>query len=789
MPTVRTFICMFADVVFPQRRYCLFTYTVPPRLTDRIRVGSRVLVPLGRHLVPGFVFALTDRLSEAKPGISLSTPTLRAIHELIDTPLDFPLHACQIALAKRVTDYYLAPPAAGLRLMLPPMRVRRPATRYVLTEEGKRAIHEHARLSESEKSLLVRLLRHPKGLTATTLSKTSPDAARMLARLARKAWIRALETAPLIRSTSHDRHEQTSRSSATEVEPHCLPSPLVQGEYGTSSPTCPPHTEKHLDRDEEAGGKPGWWNAFIEACAQRYDRAFLLQALRERRSTLLIQAIEAALAHGRPALVLTPEIDQSEALAHCLCGRFGQRVTVYHSELSIAERAARWLAVRKGIVSVVVGTHLALFLPFSDLGMIWLEQEEHPSFKAEQTPYYHARTVAEMRAEIHKAPLIFSTAYPSLETYHRFSMQADRAEATLPSSWPCPRIVPLHELAFDEVLSDAMIQEMTQTLEAGEQVILFVNRKGFARTLQCRDCGHILRCERCGIALVFHQHPSRLACPYCPRTRSVPEICPNCLSPRWRSSGFGTERVESRVRTLFPSVATARFDRESVPSRAQEAAICQAFARGEIRILIGTELLIRTQTMPRASFVGLPYADAGLHLPDFRAAERMYHVLSDVLGLAKNPASRIVLQTALPTHHVLCALAERDPAIFYTHELALRQMLGYPPFAQLVQLTMSGRSKDAVEAAALAYAARLRAHLREAGWIPESASSPTAEPVLGPIPVRPRSTNHRWVLLLKNRDLALPIGQILREVNKDCERLLKTKHVTCEINVDPLEMR
>lgn len=777
---------MLADVVLPQRRYCLFTYVVPQRFTDRIHVGSRVLVPLGRQLVPGFVFALTDRRAEVAPEKPVRLPALREIHELIDEPLDTALDAHQIALAKRVTDYYLAPPAAALRLVLPPMPFRRPVTRYVLTEEGKRAIQEQARLSDREKRLLVRLLRHPKGLTAPTLSKAFPGISRMLPRLARKQWIQAVETVPSpIRSTP-PRHPPSP--DPAQLEPKDSLRSDVQELPRSLRAAFPFCTGNGPDEETNAG--PTWWRAFLDACTHRHFRVFLFQAIREQRSRQLMRTITACVAHRRPSLILTPEIDQAEALASRLQDRFGPAVLIYHSDLSIARRLACWQAVREGAASIVVGTHMAVFLPFFDLGAIWIEQEDHPSFKAEQMPYYHARTVAEMCAEIHQAALILSTAHPSLETYHRFSRQADHAETATPCSWPRPQIVPLNELPFDEVFSEAMVDGMAQTLEAGGQVILFVNRKGFSRALQCRDCGHVLRCERCGVALVVYQDRRRLACPYCPRSKPVPETCSICLSSRWRSSGVGTERVESRVRTLFPSVPTARFDRENLPTRARETAVGQAFARGDVRILVGTELLIRTQTMLRASFVGLPFADAGLHFPDFRAAERTYHVLSDVMGLALDDSpSRIVLQTALPTHHVIEALAQQDPAIFYRHELELRRTLGYPPFSQLVQLTISGRSKDAVEAAALAYAARLRTHLQQTGWVSESVSFPPADPVLGPIPARQRSTKHRWVLLLKNHDFKLPVGHILQEVGRGCEQLFKANHVTCEINVDPMEMR
>jgi primosomal protein N' (replication factor Y) len=328
-----------------------------------------------------------------------------------------------------------------------------------------------------------------------------------------------------------------------------------------------------------------------------------------------------------------------------------------------------------------------------------------------------------------------------------------------------------------------LIAGIKQALSAKSRVILFLNRKGFAPLLHCLDCGASPHCPRCSVPFTFYRRAGRLSCRYCGDSSSLPDTCPSCLASRLEPVGFGTERLEEEVRRLFPEARIGRLDRDLARTQAQADAVRGRLAAGELDILIGTQMLFRGFPLPPVGLVGLPYADAGLHVPDFRSAERTYQTLLDAVGLALpgDAGGKVVLQTYMPAHHAIASVVQQNETLFYEQELAFRKALGYPPFTHLISLHVSGKNAKLVQKAAGEWAGRLKA--AAVGLSPEEVT------IMGPIPapVAQLRGRHRWQLLVKSAQ-AEAARQTVRQTLDELERNKKRRGLKFDVDVDPLEM-
>ena len=788
---------MFADVALPKRRYQVFTYLVPSELRSRLHIGSRVLVPLGRTTTQGLVFQLAERIPGQLGARGISGSNLREICGLIDSSEDASLDSTMIALARQVADYYLAPSASGLRLIIPPALPGQISKRVMLTDLGRQAL-ESQKLSPQHASLLTRLSQSPTGLTMVTLRKTMTNVGPLLTRLKQKGFI-----------VEHDR----VRTVSTRVSQKSNP---LEADSHPSSRGGLPHIHQHLSAQtnllalvkeegdhfqrniQQSEGFADWRQDFLKKLSGKKYEDILLFHSRPFRQQCLIQAVTDTLNAQRTVLLLTPEINQASHVAQTLHNQFGDRIGLYHGDLPQRARSRLWHAIREGQCDVVVGTRIALFVPLPSLGLVWVEREEDPSYKEEQSPSYHAREVAGMRAKLESSLLVLSSAHPSLETVHQFkdSMPNILAKKTNAHSEPEVQVVNLQQTPYGTLLSDDMINRMQRVLGANGSVILFLNRKGFSRALLCKDCGQVPQCSACGVTLTLHKKPARLVCSYCGQTHIPPVKCSSCQSTRLEPSGFGTERLEEIVQQQFPLSIVARFDREVVKTAEEETVILERFTHGNVNILIGTELLFHGPTMPRADFVGIPYADGGLHIPDFRSAERTYRLLEQAISLAASRdqhslKAEVVLQTYLPTHHVVQAAVQRDAGIFYEQELGFRELLGYPPFTHLIQVAISGQHHDRVVLAAKRFRDLLVAGVPKAGGqSPQSNGVQIeGENILGPISsLRPRSRgSSRYVMVIKCLQLDRS-RQLVQAVREELDLALRRERMTLEVNVDPLDI-
>ena len=543
--------------------------------------------------------------------------------------------------------------------------------------------------------------------------------------------------------------------------------------FSSSIPTCPV-------------GLPEAWAKLDDALRTQRHTAFLLQGSPRERHHALFEAISLVLAQQRSALLVVPEIGRAISLADAARKEWGTRVGLWHGSLSVADRALLWQQSKSGSVRVVIGTRSAVFLPLSDLGLVCVEDEDDYALKEEQEPRYHAREVAEWRARQERAALVLGTAHPSLDMSARDDVERlvfRKTDSHLSSL--SVTTIDIRHRPYGVILSEAMLNGIRSAIEARTGALLFLNRKGFAPALQCRACGQTPQCTNCTVTLTYYRRARHLMCHYCGTAYPIPDACPACGGILLQPSGFGTEQLEEEVRLRFPDARIARLDTDSTPRPAQAEKIRQAMAAGEIDVLIGTQLLFQGTALPLVGFVGMPHADAGLHRPDFRAAERTYASLLDAVSLALPAADggAVVLQTYLPTHHVIEAITKGEPARFYEPELACRQALGYPPFTHLIHLGISGKEESPVRKAAHKWAEAIAA---ESAHDPSLAASLT---IMGPIaaPIARRRGRHRWQILVKS-DRAEWARDVVRVSREALEAKLGRGRIKLDVDVDPVEL-
>ncbi len=521
----------------------------------------------------------------------------------------------------------------------------------------------------------------------------------------------------------------------------------------------------------------------LAPAAQAKPPVLLLGVTGSGKTELYMRATAKVLAQGRQALILVPEISLTPQTVRRFAARFPGQVGLWHSGMSEGSRLDTWRRVRNGSVSIVVGARSALFAPFPRLGLIVLDEEEDTGYKQGRMPYYHTREAAEELARMTGALLIFGSATPSLDAYAR-ALAGQYRLLQLPqrvighrqrlSDWQAylhlnrtcyqdmggtadARTTPLPPVQIVDmraelkagnrsIFSVALQKAVDQALARKEQTILFLNRRGTATYIFCRDCGWVAECPHCEAPLTYHEGIGKLLCHRCGYKTAMPRLCRDCDSPRVRAFGLGTEGLEGRVAERWPEAQLVRWDRDTAQSHTAHAALMGRFARGEADILVGTQMVARGLDIPKVTVVGIVSADTALNLPDFRAAERAFQLLAQVAGRSGRGllGGRVLLQTYHPDHYAVQRAAEHDYTGFAKRELAFRNHAGYPPAIRLARLVYAHTRREKAQEAAEALAATLRAALREAGLPPSD--------LIGPAPaffarVRGR---YRWQILLRS---------------------------------------
>ena len=503
---------------------------------------------------------------------------------------------------------------------------------------------------------------------------------------------------------------------------------------------------------------------------------------------LLGDVIQETIAQGRTVLVIAPNINRSTRLVSYLRHSVGQPIGEFHSGHSDKQRLQLWEAIKHGHYSVVVGTRSALFLPLPALGCVWIEREGDSAYKEDPSPHYHAREVARKKAELDDAVLVLHAPYPTLETVHRFAEDAGAPRAFADKSTPKPvEMINLQDMTFGTMFSEALQNGMEQALTQGGGVVIYHNRKGFSSSITCRDCGTAPQCPRCRIPLGLRQ--SQLRCPYCGQAESIPSACPACSGIRLEPVGFGTERLEEELHRLYPNATIARYDGNTIRSEAATDRVREQFSRGRIHMVVGTELLFQASPFTPVRCVGIPYADAGLHVPDFRSSERVFHHLQQAVDLlTPGLLGSAIIQTRLPSHPVMHAIGQQQPDLFYDHELAFRRLVGYPPFGQLIQLHVSGQDATETENTAKTWRRHLTeqlAHMIAQGEMQQGEQSA----ILGPLAAygaQPRRLS-RYQLLVKVAD-GTAGRSLVRRTLESMPQGQTNRRIKYGVNVDPVEL-
>ena len=485
------------------------------------------------------------------------------------------------------------------------------------------------------------------------------------------------------------------------------------------------------------------------------------------KTEIYLRAIAEALAKGQQAVVLVPEIALTPQTIRRFAARFPGKVTVWHSELGDGERFDVWRRVRTGhpAAQVVIGSRSALFLPFGQLGVIVVDEEHEPSYKQERTPRYHARAAAIELGRLCGATVILGSATPLLETFYA-AKRGEMTLLTLPqrikADLPLVRVVDMRQelRAGNRSMFSRMLSEgLHRVLEAGQQAMLYLNRRGTATFILCRDCGHVATCQRCASPLTFHGEGD-LICHQCNRRYPAPLVCPKCSSKRIRHFGVGTERVEEAVKLEFPTARTLRWDRDVTGTRGSHDAILAKFIAHDADVLIGTQMIAKGLDLPLVTLVGVVAADIGLFLPDFRASERTFQLLTQVAGHAGRSelGGEVVVQTYHPDHYAILAASEHDYESFYRQEMAFRRQQMYPPLRRLARLVYHHGQRTKAQAEAQRVADALRVELATQ-TPPEPTGTVPGTDLIGPAPCffsRQRA-EWRWQIILRGPDPALPL--------------------------------
>jgi primosomal protein N' (replication factor Y) len=699
---------VFAGIRGPART---FTYAIPDGLG--VVPGHLVRVGFGPRSVAGVVTALDVPYEGA----------LRQIDALVH-PLPL-LRPHQLELAGWIADQYRAGLADAVRAMLPPALAARarnalPAARgerheplFALTPSGSSALvgAGDLRLGARQLATLRALSLGARSGAELADAGGSAVAARALSRrgLASEG-VRAVRRVPAEFSLGED--DAVRDATATRAQASALDSIIAA--LGRSEP-------------------------------------FLLHGVTASGKTeVYLRVSAAALARGLGVIVLVPEIALTAQVVARFVARFGERVALLHSALSAGERYDEWRRVLDGVADVVVGSRSALFAPLERPGLIVVDEEQEPSYKQEGAPRYHAVEAALALGRMAGAVVILGSATPRVTTYHAAKTGAIRMLA-LPervSDLPLPptTIVDLRlELKAGNrgTLSRALTLALQRAVAKGEQVILYLNRRGFATIVLCRDCGFVVNCPACDIPFAYHLDGS-LVCHRCGRRAAPPTTCPNCGSKRIRHLGVGTQRVLEEVRGALPGAALLRYDHDAVRAKGAHAALFERMRTGHAQVIVGTQMVAKGFDLPGVSLVGVVNADTVLSLPDYTSAERTFQLLTQVLGRSGRGAAggRGILQTYLPEHYAIRAAATHDYASFAEAELAGRARFGYPPFGRLVLLQTQAKRADTVTKRAESYAATLREQAKE-----------DAE-VFGPAPAfaAKRAGAFRVQLILRGRD-------------------------------------
>jgi primosomal protein N' (replication factor Y) (superfamily II helicase) len=743
----------YFEVALPVPLRSTFTYALPASvngaahaadslaasLADSL-IGRRVVVPFRHRAMVGVVLAESDGAPQGAK--------IKDIAEAMDHLPALPPKV--IELGQWISRYYVAPIGETFRGMLPPEIELRHTREYALTVEGRSYLAElfaaqHLTpADQSDLDVLQQIAATETAQTGAAVSKSRrkaisvPNAENLVRRgllTAREVVQHKKSRVQRIVSGNPEWPGEQEAANLTLVEQR-----ICDVLTSTSGPLPlepllkrAKATRTVVDRLEKKGALKTWeepisaddpWDTdFIPPSnnlnaeqklaleeiwrwivAGKFVAGLLHGVTGSGKTEVYLGAIEAALARGKTAILLVPEIALTLWLGRLVRARFGDQIAILHSALSDKERAREWWRVRNGEARIVVGTRSAIFAPLENVGLIIVDEEQESSYKQEETPRYHGRDTAVYRARLEGAVALLGSATPSIETYHNAVngkyqlLQLTARVANRPLA--DVRIIDLREDFRHQhkatPVSEALREAIALRLEEKTQAMVLINRRGYSWSLLCRGCGAFVQCQNCSIALTYHKSRSRLDCHYCGYSIRPPKQCPKCQSEHMYYVGDGAERVEEYLREKFPLARIARLDRDTVRTKRQYQQVLGAFANGEIDVLVGTQMVAKGHDFQRVTLVGVVAADLALGRPDFRAAEKTFQLLTQVAGRAGRGdlSGEVLVETYYPEHYAIELAARQDYASFYDKEVHFRRMLHYPPFTALASVIVRDKKVE-----------------------------------------------------------------------------------------------
>lgn len=784
---------MYAEVAIPLHVHQTFTYRLPETIAASAKPGARVLVPFGRQLLTGYIVHLHETLEES--GQTDEGFEIKDAEELFDTePLVTPE---LLDLTKWIADYYYAPWGETIKSCLPAGINSDAETLFTITEAGREALAEAKAkrpqltakmqalefIVEKDQTPMADLVKQFEKNKASAIARELQKAnfvtvKRQLQTAAvkpkKQQAVRLLQQAPAEGKPLNDQQKKVISLLAESAEPIALTALTEQADISPSvirtleKRGCVEVFAREVRRDPLSHLPPARTNeedlaltekqqSALNEIAAKLDEgqyaAFLLHGVTGSGKTeIYIRAMRATLEKGKTALMLVPEISLTPMFARRLRAHFGDAVAILHSSLSEGERLDEWNRIRRGEARVCIGARSGVFAPMHNIGLIVVDEEHEASYKQDETPRYHGRDTAIMRANQAGAVIILGSATPSMETFHnahtgkyqylRLSERIGGRQLAQVEIVDMRQVFNRH--GKQQVFSDEMKKAILENAERGEQTLVLLNRRGFSASLICRSCGHRAGCPNCDVGLTYHKVEARLICHYCNHHERVPRACSICEGSFIYYVGEGTEQIEVLLKELYPQMRISRLDRDTTRRRGAFEKLLNEFASGDIDLMVGTQMIAKGHDFPNVTLVCVISVDAGLSMPDFRAAERTFQLLTQVAGRAGrgDKPGRVIIQSYHTEHYALEFASQQNYEKFYEREIHFRRNMHYPPFVALINVLI--KHTDFGKAAYLA--SELAQRIKAAD--PENVLK-----VLGPAPA-PLSRlkgEHRLQVLIKTR--------------------------------------
>ncbi|WP_078554770.1 primosomal protein N' [Alkalihalobacterium alkalicellulosilyticum] len=731
-----------------------FDYLIPEKWEGTIEPGMRVVVPFGPRNIQGFVVAITEesaqtmKLKEIKEILDvtpvLTEELLQLGHWLKETILCFLITAYQVMLpsAMRTTvnkQLHLLD-SNGLSTELSTYFADNKAIKWEEISEQLNLVKEvrHAvKNGQIEVIYSVKEKGQKKKEKVVKLEKTKEELQDIINDIGNRAakqkavlsffleHNKEIASSTLIEKTKSSRaiiNTLITKNILTEREVEVYRDPFSHLEFKKTEPLLLTTAQQEVI------------HPILSAIEMEHHQTFLLHGVTGSGKTeVYLQSIAEVLNKGKEAIVLVPEISLTPQMVHRFKGRFGSEVAVLHSGLSTGEKYDEWRKIHRGQVRVVVGARSAIFAPLTDIGIIIIDEEHEGSYKQEDNPRYHARDVAIKRGEYHKCPVVLGSATPSLESFARANknryMLLPLLERVNQTALPPVEIIDMREELRGgnrSMFSTSLFEKMQDRLEKKEQIVLFLNRRGYSTFVMCRDCGYVAQCQHCDISLTYHQTNHKLKCHYCGFEENMITTCQSCGSEHVRFFGTGTQKVEEELGKLLPHARVIRMDVDTTRRKGSHEKLLDSFAEGKGDILLGTQMIAKGLDFPNITLVGVLAADSMLHIPDFRSSERTFQLLTQVSGRAGRHQlpGEVVVQTYTPEHYSIELVKEHDYLAFYQQEMMIRKRGGYPPYYFMALINITHKELVKVIQVTEKVANFLRARLSQDAQILGPVSSP-----------------------------------------------------------------